>query len=167
MEIPPIGLVIVLLIILLVMFSSQIMAYMVQMKSYFMGGTASSPVEMLSDDDEVNDPKAGATAQPATSDSLKALGYVGGLPWSDVIKTTELDPSTFINHEEFVKDVRRFSSGANFTSVTDDNTNLAFVNYVGLRKPESVTIGSTARQIPDVDETVLQRNKVFRWNATS
>jgi hypothetical protein len=66
---------------------------------------------------------------------------------------------------DFVKDVRRFSSGANFTAVTDDNTNTAFTNFVGLRRPEHVQIGSSARQVPDVDESVLQRNKNIRWNS--
>lgn len=117
------------------------------------------------------DPKAGTddmdTYKSQSAQTLEAMGYTHPVPWQDVIKATELDPATFINHDEFVKDVRRFSSGANFTSVTDDNTNLAFVNFVGLRRPEHVKIGSGARQIPDVDETVLQRNKVFRWNSTS
>lgn len=115
------------------------------------------------------DPKESAinTYQPEMADSLKALGYEGSVPYDEVIKTSELDPATFINHMEFVKDVRRFSSGANFTSVTDDNTNIDFVNFRGLRRPEHVEIGAGARQIPDIDETVLQRNKVFRWNSTS
>lgn len=135
---------------------------------------AGTPKYPIPDDDIrrehfINDPKAGSadTYQPQAPETLAALGYSSPVPWQDVIKATELDPATFINHEEFVKDVRRFSSGANFTSVTDDNTNLAFVNFQGLRRPEHVKIGSGARQIPDVDETVLQRNKPFRWNSTS
>jgi len=64
---------------------------------------------------------------------------------------------------DFVKDVRRFSSGANFTSVTDDNTNLAFVNFRGLRRPEHVPIGPDARQQPDIDESVLSRNRPLRF----
>ncbi len=117
-----------------------------------------------------DDPKAGAanSGQLGASDTLTALGYNSeSVPWDEVIQVSELDPATFINHKEFVKDVRRFSSGANFTSVTDDNTNAAFTNFVGLRRPEHVDIGSGARQVPDIDESVLKRSKVFRWNSTS
>jgi hypothetical protein len=92
---------------------------------------------------------------------LTVLGYTGQQPWGEVIKATELDPSTFVNHNEFVKDVRRFSSGSSFTSVADDNTNVDFVNFVGLRRPTHVPIGETARSQPDVDQSVLQRNKRF------
>lgn len=99
---------------------------------------------------------------PAVAQRLYDQGYEGSVPWTDVIQTS-LDPSTFSNHAEFVKDVRRFSSGANFTSVSDDNTNADFVNFRGLRRPEHVPIGPTARQVPDIDETVLMRNKPFRW----
>ena len=98
-----------------------------------------------------------------TSDVMTVLGYTESQPWGEVIKATELDPSTFVNHREFVKDVRRFSSGANFTSVTDDNTNIDFTNFVGLRRPTHVPIGDTARQQPDIDQSVLQRNQRFSW----
>lgn len=83
--------------------------------------------------------------------------------WSDVLAQTEIDPGTIQSHQDFVKDVKRFSSGANFTSVTDDNTSDFFVNFRGLRRPQHVPIGVDARQVPDVDETVLMRNKDFRW----
>lgn len=84
--------------------------------------------------------------------------------WMDIIKDNELDPSVEKNHDAFVRDITRFSSGANFTSVSDDNTNSAFTNWVGLRRPSHVNIGASARQIPDIDETILQRNKPFRFN---
>lgn len=96
------------------------------------------------------------------SEQLYDRGYEGDVPWTEVIKTS-LDPATFTMHKEFVKDVRRFSSGANFTSVTDDNTNSVFTNFMGLRRPQHVPIGPTVRETPDVDETVLQRNHDFRW----
>lgn len=105
--------------------------------------------------------------KPRVVKQLKKDGYEDGASWTDVAAASELDPATFTNHQNFVKDVRRFSSGANFTSVTDDNTNLDFVNFVGLRRPEHVHIGAGARQIPDIDESVLKRNKPFRWNSTS
>lgn len=174
----PIWVIIIVLIILILAFSNQII--------YLLNSAKNEVVSIFSykdnkkmncdiqDDDDTerlqsNNPKDNSanTYQPQTSDSLLALGYTGSLPWDEVIQVSELDPATFTNHEEFVKDVRRFSSGANFTSVTDDNTNLAFVNFVGLRRPESVNIGPGARQIPDIDENVLKRNQVFRWNSTS
>jgi len=95
--------------------------------------------------------------------TLDALGYTRDAPWDAIIAQTEIDPSAFANHMDFVKDVRRFSSGSNFTSVTDDNTNAAFVNFRGLRRPWHVPIGPDARQQPDIDESVLQRNKPLRW----
>ena len=98
-----------------------------------------------------------------SSETLMALGYVGEVPWGEVIVSTEIDPSIIVNHMDFVKDVRRFSSGANFTSVNDDNTNLAFTNFRGLRRPQNVAIGDSVRQMVDVDENVLQRNKELRW----
>ncbi len=84
--------------------------------------------------------------------------------WMDLVKEMDLDPSVRENHQEFVKDVTRFSSGANFTNVADDNTSWAFTNFQGLRRPSHVNIGASARQVPDIDETVLQRNKPFRFN---
>src|SRR5690349_10218468 len=94
---------------------------------------------------------------------LGELGYDEGAGWSDILAATELDASVIDNQAAFVADVRRFSSGANFTSVNDDNTNSAFTNFVGLRRPQNVHIGADARQQPDIDETVLMRNKDLRW----
>lgn len=168
---------VIVLIILLLVFSNQVIFAINSLKatvlSVFNGQDPQQINCELSDDDDVEryqvDPKSASTAsyQPSSSDSLMALGYSGNLPWDEVIQTSELDPSTFINHQEFVKDVRRFSSGANFTSICDDNVNLAYTNFIGLRRPEHVTIGESARQVPDVNEDVLKRNRVFRWNSTS
>jgi hypothetical protein len=103
------------------------------------------------------------TINPESAELMQILGYGDSATWDEVLKTTELDPATFANHQDFVKDVRRFSSGANFTSVTDDNTNLAFTNFVGLRRPQQVDIGASARQQPDIDQSVLKRNMPLRW----
>lgn len=101
---------------------------------------------------------------PLTSDILQNEGYAAdGFNWNEYIKADDLDPSAFDSQADFVKDVKRFSSGANFTSTADDNTSPFFTNFVGLRRPEHVPIGSSARQVPDVDENVLQRTKPFRW----
>jgi hypothetical protein len=123
----------------------------------------------MDDDDmrreHLNNPKVATSIPPKEMNAtLTALGYdVNTVPWDEALKASELDPSTFANHMDFVKDVRRFSSGANFTSVTDDNTNIDFTNFRGLRRPEHVPIGASARQVPDIDESVLQRNRPIRW----
>ena len=114
-------------------------------------------------DSEGVNPNALGLPPGQTSDVLTVLGYTGQQPWSEIVKATELDPSTFVNHNEFVKDVRRFSSGANFTSVADDNTSVDFVNFRGLRRPTHVPIGNDARQQPDIDQSVLQRNSRFAF----
>ena len=116
-----------------------------------MSGTT-TPTESLSDKEEDED-----------STPVTPLDYDPAKTWTEDIKTVDLDPSVAENHSRFVDDAMRFSSGANFTSVADDNTNLAFVNFLGLRRPSHVNIGKDARQIPDVDETVLTRNKPFRF----
>lgn len=96
-----------------------------------------------------------------TSDTLMALGYTGQVPWDEVMQASELDPSTFVNHQDFVKDVRNFSSGAAFTDKDRSNESFAFVNFIGLRRPEHVEIGASARQQPDLDTSVLKRNRPF------
>lgn len=81
-------------------------------------------------------------------------------PWSTIIEETELEASTKASHREFVQDVlKATSSGPAFTSVLDDNISPTFTNYVGFKKPQFVPIGEGARQVPDVDEHVLKRNK--------
>lgn len=98
-----------------------------------------------------------------TQKIMGAMGYGDNSTWEEVIKVSELDPSDFTNHQDFVKDVRRFSSGANFTSVTDDNINWSQTQFVGLRRPQHVDIGASARQQQDVDVSVLKRNKPLYW----
>lgn len=99
-----------------------------------------------------------------TSDILTSMGYAdNGLDWTEYIKSDELPPSSFKSQLNYAKDIKRFSSGANFTSVADDNGSAFFTNFIGLRRPQHVPIGDTARTVPDVDETVLARNRDFRW----
>jgi len=106
----------------------------------------------------------GKSAIPTdTQKIMGAMGYGDNSTWEEVIKVSELDPSDFTNHQDFVKDVRRFSSGANFTSVTDDNINWSQTQFVGLRRPQHVDIGASARQQQDVDVSVLKRNKPLYW----
>lgn len=116
--------------------------------------TRTQKVEYLSNPDDSVDQDAQV---------LGELGYEGALPWDEVLSATELDPSIQDNHNQFVADVRRFSSGANFTAVADDDNNLAFTNFIGLNRPQHVHIGADARQQPDIDQTVLQRNRYLRF----
>lgn len=99
-----------------------------------------------------------------TSDTMLALGYTGQAPWDEVMQASELDPSTFVNHMDFVKDVRNFSSGASFTDKDEDNNSFAFTNFIGLRRPEHVEIGASARQQPDISTDTLKRNKPLIFN---
>ena len=122
--------------------------------------TAAKTAEHLSELKEMQNIKKIA-ATP--SEKLETLGYTDNVSWEDAIKVEDLDESVFVGHRDYVKDVSRFSSGANFTSVADDNTSFAFSNFVGLRRPQNVFIGNTARQQPDLDQTVLMRNKDLRF----
>lgn len=170
---------VVLILVLVIYFSPQICGVLSKTKTYATGGVipkptpkvvpTPTPVPTKAGEWMNAGPKVGSadTYEPHESDTLTALGYSGSIPWSEAMQFTELDPSVFDSQAEFVSDVRRFSSGANFTSVNDDDVSFAFVNFVGLRRPQHVNIGETARQIPDIDETVLQRSKVFRWSSTS
>lgn len=165
----PAAVALVILILLVLVFSRQLNYWVkstMRTLSSMLDAGDSRADRLLDDDDleHLDQPDASTQLPPGqTSDTLLALGYTSEVPWDEVIQATELDPSTFVNHMDFVKDVRRFSSGANFTAVTDDNTNSAFVNFVGLRRPEHVPIGSSARTVPDVDEDVLKRTKNIRW----
>ncbi len=96
-----------------------------------------------------------------TSDTLLALGYTGQVPWDEVMQASEIDPSSYVNHAAFVADTRNFSSGANFTEKDDSNNSFAFVNFIGLRRPQHVEIGASARQQQDLDVSVLKRNRPF------
>ena len=79
--------------------------------------------------------------------------------WNDVISDISLDPGVKESHAAYNANVRQFSSGANFSAVSDDNTSPIFTNFIGFSRPQYVEIDSTARQIPDIDTTVLKRNK--------
>lgn len=170
---------VVLVLLLIVMFSDQI--------AYFLHSTKVTIVSMLlgkrrlscgcsgrcrgecMQSEHLDDaPSSAGTAQKTVggpSDALNALGYAddADMPWTEMIKNTDLDSSVQANHQHFVADVRRFSSGANFTSVADDNTNAAFTNFIGLRRPQAVAILPDARQQPDVDQDVLERNRPLVW----
>jgi hypothetical protein len=172
---------VIIVVLLLITFSEQISYFLSALKTTVVAlieGKEKLPCgcygnctchKLLMPDEHFQDPQMDAsnpnTVRGGGSDVLQALGYEDGqsISWDAMIKTTDLDPSVHRNHENFVADVRRFSSGANFTSVQDDNTNSAFTNFVGLRRPQHVDILPDARQQPDIDQDVLQRNKPLIW----
>ena len=142
---------VVIVLLLLVTFSEQV--------SYFLNALKTTVVALIEGDDRLpcgcygrckcrkllmpdehfQDPQMDASdprlVRGGGSDVLMSLGYEDGqaMAWDEMIKVTDLDPSIHRNQENFVADVRRFSSGANFTSVSDDNTSPTYTNFVGLR----------------------------------
>lgn len=170
---------IVVVVLLLVLFSEQV-SYLLHTLGSLVSGKHKLPCgcygncdgdckDLVMPDEHFSDVVTDAsnpnTVRGGDSDVLKALGYEDGadMSWDAMIKVTEIDPSIHRNHENFVADVRRFSSGANFTSVADDNTRADYTNFVGLRRPQHVEIMPDARQRPDVETSVLQRNKPLIW----
>jgi len=128
-----------------------------------------APANIIDEDavERLNNPgmnQSQGTLPPGqTSDSLLALGYTGNTDWQNVMAASELDPSTFVNHMDFVKDVRNFSSGAAFTDKDEDSESFVFTNFIGLRRPQHVEIGASARQTVDVNESVLKRNRPYNF----
>jgi hypothetical protein len=85
--------------------------------------------------------------------------------WTTEMMNRELEPEVIQNHNNFVESVRRFSSGANFTSIEGDDQSDMFTNFIGLQRPQHVRVGDDSRQQPDIDEDVLKQNKTIRWNS--
>lgn len=94
-----------------------------------------------------------APTENFTTDAVSAKDYV------DVAAEMDLDPSIIDSHYQYVANVRQFSSGANYTSVADDNTSDLYTNYLGFVRPSYVEIRPGARQVPDIDDSVFKRNK--------
>jgi len=160
----------VIVILLILVFNEQISYLLSAVKTAVVSafnGKDMQPVPVyLPDDDNIEHlDTTGPISAPGTtpSDTLKALGYSGNVPWDELLKATELDESTFSNHQDFVKDVRRFSSGSNFTSTTDDNTSPTFTNFVGLNRPQYVEVGPGLRTTFSEDTDILRRNKFIRF----
>lgn len=79
--------------------------------------------------------------------------------WQGLMANANLDPSIIQSHDKYVQNVRQYSSGANFSAISDDNVSPMQTNYIGFTRPRFVEIDPTARQIPDYDHTTLKRNK--------
>lgn len=148
---------VVVVIILVIYFNDD---YRTKIANYFNPKPTSKDTEHLGELKEVKEIRR---IEATPEEKLQSLGYDEGVSWMDAAAAEDLDESVFASQRDYIKDVTRFSSGANFTSVADDNTNAAFNNFVGLRRPQPVFIGSTARQQPDLDQTVLMRNPDFRF----
>lgn len=181
---PGLMLAIIIVLLLIIIFNEDIILLVFNIKQAFLGAAGLSRLRCgcrgrcrgkcgrvensLPDEDDFKrterlDPHD-ASMPPTTNIDptvLTALGYTDGASWMESMSESELDPSVFSNHGHFVADVRRFDSGANFTSVADDNNSFAFVNFQGLRRPRHVDIYQDARSIPDIDQDVLQRNHSF------
>jgi hypothetical protein len=165
---------IVLIILFILIFSRQLSYWLNATKKTIASMVTGAPpreVGLIMDDEygsehlTNNNPQTPAmNSDDVVNNTLMEQGYGDGAPWDETLKATELDPSIFANHADFVKDTRTYSSGANFTSVADDNGSTVFTNFIGLRRPQPVPIGDSVREEPDVDETVLGRNKPFIFN---
>lgn len=167
----------IILVLLVLVFNRQL-TYWLRASLYAMAGMLEpskpmpsiAPANIVDEDsvEHLDNPgmtQSRGTLPPGqTSDTLLALGYTGNVPYDEVIQASELDPSTFVNHMDFVKDVRNFSSGAAFTDKDEDSESFVFTNFIGLRRPQHVEIGASARQTVDVNEDVLKRSRPFVFN---
>lgn len=78
--------------------------------------------------------------------------------WGEIVAEKSIDPGIIASHADYTANVRNYSTGAGFTQVADDNTSSIFTNFLGFYRPSYVPVGTTARQVPDVDIDVLKRN---------
>ncbi len=72
---------------------------------------------------------------------------------------SNLDPSIIHSHNKYTQNTRQYSSGANFSAISDDNVSPMQTNFLGFSRPRYVEVDPTARQVPDYDEHTLKRNK--------
>lgn len=79
--------------------------------------------------------------------------------WNDILMEGSIEKGIIDSHANYIKNVRQFSSGANFASVTDDNTSPAFTNYMGFTRPRYIEEDDTARQVLSEDVEINKRNK--------
>ena len=81
--------------------------------------------------------------------------------WEEAIKYMNLDPSIQESHAEYTDELTRFSSGAGFGSVADDNRTVTSTNFVGFHRPQYIPVDPTARQVPDEATEIYKRNKTW------
>jgi hypothetical protein len=104
------------------------------------------------------EPKPILTAT-VSAGSAENFANPSDITYDDVMKKKSLEDSVVDSHRQYVANTRQFSSGANFTSVADDNNSTLFTNFLGFVRPYKVDILPGARQIPDIDDSVFARNK--------
>lgn len=85
--------------------------------------------------------------------------------WKDIAAGSSLEQSVIDGHRQYISNVTQYSSGANFAAVADDNNSPIYTNYVGFSRPRYVEISAGARQIPDIDTSVLKRNKYMKFSS--
>jgi len=79
--------------------------------------------------------------------------------WNEYLLDTEIDPEIALSHADYMTDANTYRRASSYTSVSSGDSNAdAYVNYVGLRRPQHVEIGPGARTVPDIDESVLKKN---------
>lgn len=81
--------------------------------------------------------------------------------WEEQIKDMNLDPSVMESHNEYTEELTRFSSGAGFGSVADDNRTVTDINWVGFHRPQYIPVDPTARQVPSEDVNIYKRNDTW------
>jgi hypothetical protein len=79
--------------------------------------------------------------------------------WQGLMANSNLDPSIIQSHNKYTQNTRQYSSGANFSAISDDNVSPMQTNFLGFSRPRYVEVDPTARQVPDYDEHTLKRNK--------
>jgi len=97
-------------------------------------------------------------AMPSLSATLAEQFKSPPPTWDDIVQQQSIDPGVMQSHQQYVANVRNYSSGPSFTQIADDNTSPIFTNFLGFYRPTYVPVGTSARQVPDIDTEVLKRN---------
>ena len=79
--------------------------------------------------------------------------------WNDISADMTLEKGIIDSHNQYIAETRQFSSGANFSSIADDNNSALSTNYLGLVRPHYIPVRKTATQVSDFDEKIFKRNK--------
>lgn len=124
----------------------------------FIGGTPTGPLLNAFTETTSNDrPKSieKFSTFKETGEILQRQGMENA-DWNEVMLASSVEPAVFASHRDYVKDVRKFSSGPGFTSV-DDGVLGNFNNFVGFFRPQYVPEGSSARSVSGTDPAVNKR----------
>ena len=152
---------IIVVVLLLVIFYEQVCMYLAKANKMLMGKKENAKGLSIEDFEG----KVPEGPHPREDEGKYMNMDTSDGSWNDHIRSIDIEPVVQLNHQDFVKNTRNFSNGASFTTVNGGDNNLAFTNFVGLRRIQHVPIGPDARQQPDVDQSVLQRNarRKLKW----